>query len=111
MNLELFFVKPAISAKAKAQTENVRFQGEINLKQIQQTIAERKGFKLSGISVWAGSGEIQDELVSNTVELAKRVGITNPLWTKREVECSDKRSGEPFMREVLRVKQGLTFTF
>ena len=111
MNLELFFVKPAANAKAKAQTENIRFQGEISLKQIQSTIADKKGFKLSGISIWAGVGEVQQDLIDNTVELAKRVGISNPLWSKREVECADKRTGEMFTREVLRVKQGLSFTF
>ena len=111
MNLELFFVKPAANAKAKAQTENIRFQGEISLKQIQSAIADKKGFKLSGISIWAGVGEVQQDLIDNTVELAKRVGISNPLWSKREVECVDKRTGETFMREVLRVKAGLSFTF
>ena len=111
MNLELFLVKPAANAKAKAQTENIRFQGEISLKQIQSTIANKKGYTLSGISIWAGVGEVQQDLIDNTVELAKRVGISNPLYSKREVECTDKRTGEIFTREVLRVKQGLSFTF
>lgn len=111
MNLELFFVKPAASAKAKPQTENVRFQGDISLKQVQQAIVDKKDFKVSGISVWSGVGEIQQDLIDNTVELAKRVGISNPLWSKREVECTDKRSGEVFTREVLRIKQGLSISF
>lgn len=111
MNMELFMLKPSANAKAKAQTENIRFQGEISLKQIQSTIADKKGFTLLGISVWSGTGEIQDDLIQNTVRLAKEVGITNPLWTKKEVGCVDKRTGETFMREVLRIKRGLSFTF
>jgi hypothetical protein len=113
MNLELFFTKPAATSKSKPQTENVRFQGEITLKQVQETINSRtkNGFNLSGISVWSGVGEIQQDLIDTTVSLAKRVGITNPLWSKREVECADKKTGEMFMREVLRVKQGLSITF
>ena len=113
MNLEILYTKQPQSAKAKAQLENVRFQGEISLKQIQSTNTDmtKKGFKLSGISIWAGVGEVQQDLIDNTVELAKRVGISNPLYSKREVECTDKRTGEIFTREVLRVKQGLSFTF
>jgi hypothetical protein len=113
MNLELFFVKPAASAKANAQTENVRLQGDINLKEVQSTVSSyaKRGFNLAGVSVWSGVGEIEQELIDNTVKLARTVGITNPLWSKREVECADKKTGEMFMREVLRVKRGLSFTF
>ena len=112
MNLETLYTKQQ-NAKAKAQLENVRFQGEISLKQVQSTSTDmtKKGFKLSAVSVWASADEIDQNLIDNTVRLAKEVGIANPIWSKRAVDCVDKRTGETFVREVLRVKAGLSFTF
>jgi hypothetical protein len=113
MNLELFLLKPAKSAKGKASTKNVRFQGEVSLKQIKGNLTEQssQGFKLSGISIWAGPSEIQEELIQSAVKLAKELGLNHPVWSKREVECADKDTGEMFTREVLRIKQGLSIRF
>jgi hypothetical protein len=113
MNLEILLVKQSASAKSRPQMENVRFQGEITLKAVQSTVATyaKRGFNLAGVSVWSGVGEIEQKLIDNTVKLATSIGIANPLWSKREIECVNEKTGETFMREVLRVKRGLSFVF
>jgi ABC-type histidine transport system ATPase subunit len=116
MNLELSFSKVQSASRKNAQLpplENVRVQpnsdGIIDPKDVQKTIAlkEKAGFKYQSMSLWGAEEEIEQITVEQAVAFAKLAGRVQP-WAKRStVECADKRTGEMYTRERIRVRDGV----
>jgi hypothetical protein len=107
-NFEMFFVKPSASAKAKAQTRNIRIDSdEITQESVEKTMAQqaKDGFSLRTFSIWDNVGQTNEEFLSDAVELAKAVGFVNPTSWRSEVESVNDR-GEPRLREVWRIGRG-----
>jgi hypothetical protein len=113
MNTELSFAaQPARGAKSGVPpVENIRLESGVSTSEAKAIITKQQkgGKRLLSLSVWGAEGDNDEQFVRSAVAFAEAIGIVSPKHRVEVVPCTNKRTGEMFTRERLRIRAGFVF--